>query len=132
MTSANTTGPLAFGRWQQPAAAIQAGLLPPDPYPLENILFCATCGQQFFGAHEPSATQEGGVRVYRTFCGHRPGPLPADEVELRIYAETHVLAFGTDAVTGLSNAHYALLAIRFFSRVELGSTSDEITFSNRI
>jgi hypothetical protein len=58
--------------------------------------------------------------------------LPANEVELRVYAETHVLAFGTDTVTGLSTAHYALLTVRFFSRIEVGSTVDEITFTARI
>jgi hypothetical protein len=51
---------------------------------------------------------------------------------LRIYAETHVLAFGTDTVTGLTTAHYALLSIRFFTRVELGPTTGDITFATRI
>ncbi len=121
-----TTGPLVLGRWQQPAAQINAGLTPADPYPVEKILFCASCQQQFFGAHV------GGVRVYRTFCECRPGPLPASEVELQVYAETHIHAFDTDTVAGLTTAHYALLALRFFTRVELGPTADHIRFTNRI
>jgi hypothetical protein len=53
-------------------------------------------------------------------------------VELRVHAETHVCAFGTDTITGLTTAHYALLAVRIFSRAEVGSTADEITFTARI
>jgi hypothetical protein len=132
MNGESTTGPLVLGRWQKPAALINAGLVPPDPYPVEKLLFCAVCGQQFFGAHI------GGTRVYRTFCDCRPGPLPANDVELQVYAETHIHAFDTDTdtdtvtVTGLTTAHYALLAIRFFTRVELGPTADHITFGTRI
>ncbi len=125
MNDATTTGPLLLGRWQQPAAQINAGLVPADPYPVEKILFCAACGQQFFGAHV------GGVRVYRTFCECRPGPLPANDVELQVYAETHIHAFDTDTVT-LTTAHYALLAIRLFTRIELGPTPDHIRFTTRI
>jgi hypothetical protein len=120
------TGPLALGRWQKPAALINAGLVPPDPYPVEKLLFCAGCDQQFFGV------QVGGARVYRTFCDCRPGPLPANDVELQVYAEAHIHAFDTDTVTGLTSAHYALLAFRFFTRVELGPTADHITFAHRI
>jgi hypothetical protein len=127
MNDATTTGtPLALGRWQQPAALINAGRVTPDPYPLEQILFCATCGQQFFGTHQA------GARVYRPFCDCRPGPLTANEVELRVYAETHVAAFGTDTVSGVTSAHYALLAVRFFTRVEVGPTVDDMTFAARI
>jgi hypothetical protein len=128
----------------------------PDPYPLEEILFCAGCGQQFFGAHLTGgagvgtriagdtdrlgvAHQSGGihligggVRVYRTFCDCRPGPLPANDVELQVYAETHIHAFDTDTVAGLTTAHYALLAVRFFTRIELGPTADHIRFTSRI
>ncbi len=159
MNDATTTGtPLALGRWQLPAALINAGRVTPDPYPLEQILFCATCGEQFFGTHltngsarvpdgahltngtnQPGGAHAiddtrvtGGGRVYRTSCDCRPHPLPANEVELRVYAETHVAAFGTNAITGLTSAHYALLAIRFFTRVEVGPTSDDIAFTNRI
>lgn len=139
MTSTNSTGPLVLGRWQQPVVAVQAGLLPADPYPLEKILFCATCGDQFFGTEESGGAVQGdgshvsgNVRVYRTFCDHRPVPPIADEVELRVYAEAHVLAFGADAVPGLSKAHYALLALRFFTRIELGWTTDDISFTNRL
>ncbi len=174
MNDATTTGTPTLGRWQLPAALINAGRVTPDPYPLEQILFCATCSQQFFGTHltngtnpasgtrvpngthltgtrvpdcthvagsvpvtcgthaTGSAHQPGGVRVYRTSCDCRPEPLPASEVELRVYAETHVAGFGTNAVTGLTTAHYALLAIRFFTRIEVGSTSDDIAFTNRI
>ncbi len=146
MNDATTTGtPLALGRWQLPAELINAGRVTPDPYPLEQILYCATCSQQFFGTHltngtnpasgthaTGSAHQTGGTRVYRTSCDCRPEPLPANEVELRVYAETHVAAFGTNAVTGLTSAHYAILAIRFFTRVEVGPTSDDIAFTNRI
>ena len=127
MTGETNARPPTFGRWQQPAALANAGLVPPDPYPLEEILYCATCHQQFFGTH-----QTGGVRVYRTACTCRPGPLPASEVEPRVYAETHVLTFGTDPVTSLTNAHYALLAVRSFTCVELGSTVNDITFTARI
>jgi len=127
MTGETPTGPTGFGRWQQPGEPVEAGLVPPDPYPLQRSLFCATCDQQFFGAHQAS-----GVRVYRTACACRPRQLPADDVEKRVYAETHALAFGTDTVTGLTNAHYAALTIRFFTRIELGSTVDDITFTARI
>ncbi len=126
MTGANTTGAPTLGRWQLPAALINAGRVTPDPYPLETILFCATCDQQFFGTHVA------GARVYRTSCDCRPQPLPANEVELRVYAETHVAAFGTNAITGLTSAHYALLAVRFFTRIEVGPTADHIRFTNRI
>ncbi len=148
MNGATTTGTPTLGRWQLPAALINAGRVTPDPYPLEQILFCATCEQQFFGTHFTSGTdqsgdhrvtdgahsthQTGGLRVYRTSCDCRPGPLPANEVELRVYAETHVAAFGTNAITGLTSAHYALLAIRFFTRIEVGPTVDHVNFTNRI
>jgi hypothetical protein len=129
MNGESPTGtPLALGRWQQPAALINAGRVTPDPYPLEQILYCATCHEQFFGTHVTG----GGIRVYRTSCDCRPGPLPASEVELRVYAETHVHAFGTDTISGLTSAHYALLAIRFFTRIEVGLTVDNIAFANRI
>jgi hypothetical protein len=121
-----TTGTLTLGRWQQPAALILAGRVTPDPYPLEQILFCTTCHQQFFGTHQH------GARVYRTCCDCRPEPLTADDVELRVYAETHVCAFGTDTVTGLTTVHYALLTVRLFSRIEIGPTTDHVTFSARI
>jgi len=126
MNGEAATGPLMLGRWQKPAAQINAGLVPPDPYPVEKILFCAGCGQQFFGAHI------GGVRVYHAFCTCRPGPLPASDVELQVYAETHIHAFDTDTVAGLTSAHYALLAIRFFTRIELGPTAEHIRFTARI
>ncbi len=134
MNGATTTGTPTLGRWQLPAALINAGRVTPDPYPLEQILFCATCEQQFFGTHIAggSTRVSDGLRVYRTSCGCRPGPLPANEVELRVYAETHVAAFGTNAITGLTTAHYAILAIRFFTRIEVGSTSDDMNFTNRI
>jgi hypothetical protein len=172
MIGESTTGPLILGRWSQPAALTNAGFIPPDPYPLEKILFCATCGQQFFGTHLTSGTDQpcgpraadgihvadahqsgdthvlghirvtgthltsprvaDGTRVYRTSCDCRPGPLPAHEVELRVHAEAHVHAFDTDTVAGLTGAHYAVLAVRLFSRAEVGSTADEITFTARI
>ncbi len=69
MNRDTTTGPVFFGRW---AALVNAGLVPPDPFPLEKLLFCAGCGQQFMGAHrtgtptvEDSAHTTGGV--------HQPG-----------------------------------------------------------
>jgi hypothetical protein len=127
MNGESPTGTPTFGRWQHPAALINAGRVTPDPYPLEQILYCATCGQQFFGTHVA-----GGTRVYGTSCDCRPGPLPASDVELRVYAETHVCAFGTDTVAGLTTAHYALLTIRFFTRIELGLTVNNIAFTNRI
>jgi hypothetical protein len=135
MTGENTTGTPTLGRWQQPAALILAGRVSPDPYPLEQILYCATCGQQFFGTHltgGETCVEGGGTRVYRTSCDCRPQPLPASEVELRVYAETHVCAFGTDTVTGLTSTHYALLAVRLFSRIEVGPTADRMTFNARI
>jgi hypothetical protein len=127
MSSATATGPLTLGRWQEPAALIQAGLAPPDPYPLEKILYCASCDQQFFGTHVA-----GGVRAYRSQCGCQLRPLPATQVELRTYAEAQRLTFGTDTVTGLSDAHCALLAVRLFTRVSLGTTANDITFVTRI
>ena len=42
MNNTTPTGPSPLGRWQQPAALANAGVVPPDPYPLEKILFCAT------------------------------------------------------------------------------------------
>ncbi len=127
MNDATTTGPLFLGRWELPAALINAGRVTPDPYPLEQILFCAGCGQQFFGTHIASDT-----RVYRASCDCRPAPLSANEAELRVYAETHVAAFGTDTVSGLTTAHYALLTVRLFSRVEVGPTTDDMSFTARI
>ena len=53
-------------------------------------------------------------------------------MEKRVYAETHTAAFGTDPVPELTPTHYALLAIRFFTRIELGSATDDITFTARI
>jgi hypothetical protein len=160
MNGENATGTLTLGLWQQPAALILAGRVTPDPYPLEQILYCATCGQQFFGTHltgdadladgtritgvhltrgtrvadriADGADQPGGGRVYRTSCDCRPGPPLASEVELRVYAEAHVLAFGTDTISGLTSTHYALLAVRIFSRVEVGPTVDDMTFMARI
>ena len=123
MTDETPTEPPTFGRWQQPAASTNSE----DLYPLEDILFCATCDQRFSGAH-----QDSGVRVYRTACTCRPEPLLASEVEKRVYAETHTLAFGTDPVTDLTAVHYARLAIRFFTRIELGPTPDDITVTTRI
>jgi hypothetical protein len=127
MTEETPTGPTTFGRWQEPAVLANADLALPNPYPLWRILFCATCDQQFFGAHQFS-----GARVYCTGCTCRPRPLPADEVEKRVYAQTHTLAFGTDTVTGLTKAHYALLTVRIFTRIELGPTINDITFTPRI
>ncbi len=54
MNGDTTTGPLVIGRWQNPAAQINAGLIPADPYPVEKILFCASCGQQFCSTPTPS------------------------------------------------------------------------------
>ncbi len=139
MNDATTTGPLVLGRWQLPAELINAGRVTPDPYPLEQILHCAGCGEQFFGTHIAggSPVTDGAhiasdARVYRTSCDCRPHPLPASEVELRVYAETHVAAFGTDTVSGLTSAHYALLTIRLFTRIEVGPTTDHMTFAARI
>jgi hypothetical protein len=126
MTGETSTGRPGVGWSQQPDALTDNEPLP-NPYPLWRILFCATCDQQFFGAHQFS-----GLRVYCTGCTCRPRPLPADEVEKRVYAETHALAFGTDTVTGLTKAHYAVLTIRFFSRIEVGLTVDDIAFTPRI
>jgi hypothetical protein len=72
-------------------------------------------------------------RVYGTFCDCRPGPLPAFRVELEVHAETHLHAFDTpEPVPGLTKAHYAVLAKRFFTRVEVGPTVDHMTFTPRI
>jgi hypothetical protein len=127
MTGETPTGSPGFGRWQEPAVPADEGLALPNPYPLQRILSCATCDQQFFGAHQFS-----GTRVYCTTCTCRPRPLPADEVEKRVYAETHALAFGTDTVTGLTKAHYTLLTVRIFARIEVGLTVNDITFTARI
>jgi hypothetical protein len=128
MTGETTpTGTRGFGRWRRSDALATAELGLPNPYPLHRILFCATCDQQFFGAHQFS-----GLRVYCTTCACRPGPLPADEVEKLVYAEIHALVFGTDTVTGLTNAHYGRLAVRIFARVEVGPAVDDITFTARI
>jgi sugar/nucleoside kinase (ribokinase family) len=54
MFSATVTEPLNLGRWQEPAALIQAGLAPPDPYPIERIPYRAGCDQQFFGTDTPA------------------------------------------------------------------------------
>ncbi len=164
MNRDNTTGPVFLGRWQQPAVQANASPVPPDPYPLEKLLFCAGCGQQFLGTHrtvsadQPSAPATacdhfpaGGdisdcvgfprcidqpdedPRVYGTFCACRPGPLPAFAVELGVHTETHLRAFGTpEPVSGITRAHYTVLAFRFFTRVEVGPTVDHMTFAARI
>ena len=180
MNGDTTTGPVVFGRWSQPAALVNAGLVPPDLYPLEKLLFCARCGQQFIGTHRTgtgiadrstpvtdSALQPGrrvtgthltstrdadgtyffgpedfpegdeyaeDPRVYGTFCDCRPRPLEAFRVELGVYSETHLLAFDTHepVIPGLTKAHYAVLAHRFFTRVEVGPTVDHMTFTPRI
>jgi hypothetical protein len=167
--------------------------VPPDLYPLEKLLFCARCGQQFIGTHrtgtgiedsadrKPNRSDEfsahfpdgthlagpadhpgctcfpdgshatGGTyffgpedfpdgdeyaedpRVYGTFCDCRPRPLEAFRVELGVYSETHLHAFDThEPVPGLTKAHYAVLAKRFFTRVEVGPTADHMTFTPRI
>jgi hypothetical protein len=121
------TEPLTLGRWQQPAALTRAGLAPPDPYPIQKILFCATCDQPFFGTRLAE-----GTRAYRSRCGCRLWPLPAAQVELATYAEAHRLTFGTHPTTGLTTAHFALLAVRLFARITLGSTVDDIAFTHRI
>jgi len=180
MTGDTPSGPLFLGRWQRPAALVNAGLVPPDPYPLEKLLFCAGCGQQFLGTHRTSgggladgtrvagtrltstgdadgthipgsADHPGGAyfpdcdhfpdcvcppedpRVYGTFCDCRPGPLPAFAVELHVHTETHLHAFDVhEPVPGLTKAHYTVLAIRFFTRVEIGPTVDHMTFTARV
>ncbi len=162
MNGDTTTGPLFLGRWQQPAVQVNAGLVPPDPYPLEKLLYCAGCGQQFIGTHR---TGGGGLadgtrvtgthltstrdadcshfpdctcpsedpRVYGTFCDCRPGPLPAFAVELGVHVEAHLHAFDTpEPVPGLTRAHYTVLAFRFFTRVEIGPTVDHMTFTARV
>jgi hypothetical protein len=121
------TEPLTLGRWQQPAALTKVGFARADPYPLQKILFCATCDQQFFGTRLAD-----GTRAYRSLCGCRLRPLPATQVELASYAEAHRYTFGTDPTTGLTTAHYALLAVRLFARITLGTTVDHITFTPRI
>lgn len=118
------TGTSGLDPWQQPD---DGEPLPPAPYPLWRVLFCASCDEQFVGAHQFS-----GLRVYCTACSCRPCPVPADVVEKRVYAEVHALVFGTDEVPGLTKVHYARMAVRIFSRVEVGSTADEITFTTRI
>jgi hypothetical protein len=128
MTEETTpTGTRGFGRWRLSDALALPDLGLPNPYPLWRILFCATCDQQFFGAHQFS-----GRRVYCTTCACRPGPLPADEVEKPVYAELHTVVFGTDTVAGLTRAHYGRLVVRIFARIEVGSTVDDITFTARI
>ncbi|HEX2416934.1 MAG TPA: hypothetical protein VHJ83_02245 [Micromonosporaceae bacterium] len=120
-------GPPSLGKWQQPAALTRAGFAPPDPYPLQSVLFCAACDQPFFG------TQLGdGTRAYRSRCGCRLCPLSAAQIELHVYAETRRLAFGTDTVAGLTGDHFALLAVRLFARIAIGTTADDITFTPRI
>jgi len=121
------TGPLTFGKWQQPAALTRAGLARADPYPLQKILFCGACDQQFFGTRLSD-----GSRAYRSLCGCRLRPLPASQVELATYAEVHRLAFGTDTTTGLTSDHYAPLAVRLFARIALGITPDDLRFIPRI
>ncbi len=65
------TGPVVFGRWQQPAVQVNAGLVQPDPFPLEKLLFCAGCGQQFIGTHRTDgAGLAGGTQVVD--CDHSP------------------------------------------------------------
>jgi hypothetical protein len=153
MNGEPTTGPLMLGRWQKPAALVNAGLVPPDPFPVEKLLFCAGCGQQFVGAHRtggadladstqvvdcdhfPHCADQSAEdpRVYGTFCACRPGPLPAFAVELGVHAEAHLHAFDAhESVLGLTKAHYTVLALRFFTRVEIGPTADHMTFTARI
>ena len=118
-----TGGTLGFDPWQPGG---EGEPLPPPPYPLWRVLFCAGCGEQFFGAHQFS-----GLRVYCTSCSCRTRSVPADEVEKRAYAEVHALVFGDDEVTGLTKVHYGRLAVRIFSRVEVGQTAEDLTFTTR-
>jgi len=151
MNRDTTTGPLFLGRWQKPAALINAGLVPPDPFPVEKLLFCAGCGQQFIGTHRTSGGDLADStrladcdhfpdcvcppedpRVYGTFCDCRPGPLPAFAVELGVHVEAHLRAFDTpEPVPGITKAHYTVLAFRFFTRVDVGPTADHMTFTAR-
>ncbi len=142
-----TTGSVFFGRW---AAPVNAGLVPPDPFPLEKLLFCAGCGQQFMGAHRNGNPEDTAriaacdhfphcicppedPRLYGTFCNCRPAPFPAFAVELRIHTEAHLRAFDPhEPVPGITKAHYTVLALRFFTRVDVGTTTDHMTFTNRI
>jgi len=152
MNGEPTTGPLMLGRWQKPAALVNAGLVPPDPFPVEKLLFCAGCGQQFIGTHRTSGGDLADStrvpdcdhfpdcvcppedpRVYGTFCHCRPGPLPAFAVELGVHVEAHLRAFDTpEPVPGITKAHYTVLAFRFFTRVDIGPTADHMTFTARI
>ena len=106
MTGESPTGPLTLGRWQQPAALVLAGRVTPDPYPLEQILCCATCGQQFFGTHLTG----GGARVYRTCCNCRPRPLPAGGGGVRGFFPTPLPRVGTPTIHGFINTPYTPLA----------------------
>jgi hypothetical protein len=145
------TGPPFLGRWQKPAVQVNAGLVPPDPFPVEKLLFCAGCGQQFIGTHRTGdgladstrvvdcdhfpdcVCPQEDPRVYGTFCDCRPGPLPAFAVELHVHVETHLHAFDTpEPVPGLTKAHYMVLAFRFFTRVDIGPTADHMTFTARV
>ncbi len=143
------TGPVVLGRW---AAPVNAGLVPTDPFPLEKLLYCAGCGQQFIGTYRAGApTVEDTTRVtecdhfpdcvcptedprvYGTFCDCRPGPLPAFAVELGVHVEAHLRAFDTpEPVPGITKAHHTVLAFRFFTRVEIGPTVDHMTFTARL
>ena len=37
--------------------------------------------------------------------------------------------FGTDEVTGLTKVHYGRMAVRIFSRIEVGQAADDLTFT---
>lgn len=95
-----------------------------DLYPVRSLLSCAGCQQTFFGT-----TLADGSRAYRSRCGCRLHPLPAREVEHRVYAQTlhHLYTNGGALLCDC----LPLLAGRLFSTVTVGTTTDNITFTPR-
>ncbi len=98
-----------------------------DPYPIQSLLFCATCDQPFFGTRLSD-----GSRAYRSRCGCRREAFNAEDVERRVYVEGQRIAWGI-ALTPTMTCHcLANLAHRLFARVTLGATADKATFTFRI
>ncbi len=148
MNRDTTTGPVFFGRWA--ARWSTPGLCRPTRSRWRS---CCSAPVAVSSSWEPTATETPRTppgsrpattsravsarpknpRVYGTFCNCRPEPFPAFAVELRIHTEAHLRAFDPhEPVPGITKAHYTVLALRFFTRVDVGPTTDHMTFTARI
>lgn len=92
-----------------------------DPYPIQPLLTCDNCRADFFGT-----TLTDGTQAYRSRCGCRLHPIPARDIEHRIYAHTlnHVYAQGGALLCDC----LPLLAEHLFTTVALDPTGEHIRF----